>query len=72
MKKVTITIASKDYTITLDEAFAESFQRDLEKFLGNKKGLDIKELLSAFVQKSYDNYLQEKEINHLINTIDKI
>lgn len=72
MKKVTITIASKDYTITLDEAFAESFQKDLEHFLGNKKGLDTKELLSAFVQKSYDNYLQDKEICHILDTIDSV
>ncbi len=71
MKKVTISVASKDYTITLEDAFAEAFLRDLELFLGKKKGLDTKELLTAFVQKSYDYYTQERVVHDAIIKIDE-
>ena len=30
MKKVTINVSSKDYTITLEDGFAKAFQKDLE------------------------------------------
>ncbi|MBN2963878.1 hypothetical protein JWV37_03710 [Sulfurospirillum sp. T05] len=72
MKKVTISVASKDYTITLEDAFAEAFLRDMELFLGKKKGLDTKELLSAFVQKSYDFYAQECQMQALVPKIEQV
>ncbi|WP_172200467.1 hypothetical protein [Campylobacter sp. RM16188] len=65
MKKITVTIASRDYTISLEDDFAKSFERDWEVFLGGKKYLDVKELLSAFVQKSYENYQQERDLQSL-------
>ena len=65
MKKITVTIASRDYTISLEDGFAKSFERDWEVFLGGKKHLDVKELLSAFVQKSYENYRQEQDLENL-------
>ncbi|MBE0496050.1 MAG: hypothetical protein IBX45_06540 [Campylobacterales bacterium] len=71
MKKVTVSVASKDYTITLEDAFAEAFLRDMEVFLGKKKGLDTKELLTAFVQKSYDFYAQERQMHDMVLKIDQ-
>jgi hypothetical protein len=71
MKKVTISVASKDYTITLEDSFAESFQKDLEVYLGKKKGLDTKELLTAFVQKCYEFYETEQKNNELIAQIEE-
>ncbi|MCK9257025.1 MAG: hypothetical protein M0P02_03020 [Sulfurospirillaceae bacterium] len=70
MKKVTISVASKDYTITLEDAFADYFTKDLEKLLGSKKGFDIKELLTAFVQKSYENYRLESNLNSVVMNIE--
>lgn len=71
MKKVTVTIASKDYTITLDKSFASFFESDMERFLGSNKGLDVKELLTAFVQKSYEGYKQDELLRSLIFKIDE-
>lgn len=71
MKKITVTIASRDYTITLENDFAASFERDWEVFLGGKKFLDVKELLSAFVQKSYENYMQEQELQNLAKKLSE-
>jgi len=70
MKKVTITVASKDYTITLEDAFANSFAKDLEVYLGKKKGLDTKELLTAFVQKCYENYTLEQKLRDMTLSIE--
>lgn len=70
MKKVTITVASKDYTITLEDAFAAHFSKDLELLLGRKKGLDTKELLTAFVQKCYENYTQEHQMSAMVMNIE--
>lgn len=71
MKKVTISVASKDYTITLEDSFAASFQKDLEVYLGKKKGLDTKELLTAFVQKCYEFYEAEQKNNELIAQLEE-
>lgn len=71
MKKVIVTIASKDYTITLDKSFATFFEKDMERFLGNNKGLDVKELLTAFVQKSYEGYKQDELLRSLMLKIEE-
>ncbi|WP_169973723.1 MULTISPECIES: hypothetical protein [unclassified Campylobacter] len=71
MKKITVTIASRDYTISLEDDFARSFERDWEVFLGGKKYLDVKELLSAFVQKCYENYQQERDLENLAKKLSQ-
>ncbi|QKG29572.1 hypothetical protein [Campylobacter sp. RM16187] len=71
MKKITVTIASRDYTISLEDDFARSFERDWEVFLGGKKYLDVKELLSAFVQKCYENYQQERDLENLARKLSQ-
>lgn len=65
MKKVTITIASKDYNVTLDDDFAKFFESDLAKFLNENNALGTKDLLTAYVQKCYEQYQQTKSINEL-------
>lgn len=71
MKKVTVTIAAKDYTITLDEDFAVVFEEDLKAHLDDNNSLNIKELLTAFVQKCYENYRQEEAIDNIYLKIAK-
>ncbi|MGP1485957.1 MAG: hypothetical protein ACTTJC_07745 [Campylobacter sp.] len=65
MKTITVTISSKDYTISLEDEFAKSFEHDWQVFLGGKKYLEVKQLLSAFVQKCYENYQQERDLEVL-------
>lgn len=36
MKQITLTVSSRDYTITLDDDFAEVFERDWQKFMGER------------------------------------
>lgn len=65
MKKVTVTIASKDYTITLDEEFALFFEEDMRNYIKESNALSVKELLTAFVQKCYETYRHEDKINNI-------
>ncbi len=70
MKKVSITIASKDYNITLEDEFAKFFEKDLKRFVSEGHSMDIKDLLSAFVQKSYESFQQGKSIEGLAKRLD--
>jgi len=72
MSKVTVSIGSKDFDITLDEDFAKFFEEDFRDTFGEKSTIETKELLYAYVQKSYDEYLNEIEYKKLIEKIENI
>ncbi len=64
MKKLSISIAAKRYEISVSEEFASNFEKELEETF-TKGNNDIKTLLSAYVQKSYEKFLLEKEIDKI-------
>ena len=64
MKKLTISIAAKRYDISVSEEFASVFEKELEETF-TKGNNDIKTLLSAYVKKSYEKFLLEKEIDKM-------
>ena len=49
----------------------KNFEKEWETFTGGKKYLDVKELLSAFVQKCYENYQQERDLRSLAQKVSK-
>ena len=53
MKKITLTISSRDYTITLDDDFAKFFEDDWQNLMGGRQFIEPKELLNAFIEKCY-------------------
>ena len=71
MRKITVKIASTSYTISLEDEFAHSFERAWDTFTDGKRYLDVKELLSAFVQKCYENYQKERELRSLAQKLSK-
>ncbi|ARQ97129.1 MAG: hypothetical protein SPI60_05215 [Campylobacter lanienae] len=71
MRQITLTVASKDYNITLDDDFADYFEADIKKLLDDKHQLAIKDLLTAFVKKCHENYEQKSELNSILGNIDK-
>ena len=71
MRQITLTVASKDYNITLDDDFADYFEADIKKLLDDKHQLAIKDLLTAFVRKCYEHYEQKSELNSILGNIDK-
>lgn len=72
MSKVTVSIGAKDFDITLDEEFSQFFEANFRETFGEKTNIETKELLYAFVQKSYDEYLTKKEYKILIDKIEEV
>jgi hypothetical protein len=72
MSKLTLSIGSKDFDITLDTEFAKFFEKDFKSTFGEKNTIETKELLYAYVQKSYDEYLNKIEYKQLIDKIEKV
>jgi len=70
VKKLTISIAAKRYDISVSEEFAKEFEKEIEETFikGNN---DIKTLLSAYVKKSYEKFLLEKEIDNINKRLTK-
>ena len=72
MSKISLQIGAKDFDIKLDEDFYDFFIKDFDKTFGEKRNIDAKELLSAYVQKIYDEYKNREKIRELFDSIDKI
>jgi hypothetical protein len=72
MSKLTVSIGSKDFDITLDEEFAKFFETEFKETFGEKSTIETKELLYAYVQKSYDEYLSKQEYIKIVNKIDEV
>ena len=72
MSKVTVSVGSKDFDITLDEEFSEFFETNFKEIFGEKTNIETKELLYAFVQKNYDEYLNKIEYKKLIEKIEEV
>ena len=72
MKKITLTISSRDYTITLDDDFARFFEDDWQNLMGGRQFIEPKELLNAFIEKCYENYAVIKAVKNLTGNVDEI
>ena len=71
MKQITLTVSSRDYTITLDDDFTEVFERYWQKFMGGKKFIEPRELINAFVEKSYESYTNLRVVNGVTKDIEE-
>ncbi|ANE34284.1 hypothetical protein [Campylobacter hyointestinalis] len=71
MKQIVLTIASKDYTISLEDDFADAFSKDIEKLLQNKYQFGVKDLLTAFVHKCHESYTQGSQMDRILGSLDK-
>lgn len=71
MREITLTISKKDYTVRLDDDFAEALERDITNLLGGKTSFEVKDLLFAFMKKCQDQYENDKRINNMVNHLNK-
>lgn len=71
MKKLSIQVTAKSlkntYTIEIDEKFCEVFEKDWETLTRGERSIDERDLLYAYMQKCWENYLQNKELDNIIN-----
>ncbi|MFK5882449.1 MAG: hypothetical protein QM482_09575 [Sulfurospirillum sp.] len=72
MSKLSCQVGAKDFDINLDEDFYDFFIEDFKKTFGDKKSIEVKELLRAYVQKSYNEYQDREKIKLLLDSIDGV
>ena len=71
MSKLSLQVGAKDFDIKLDEGFYDFFIEDFKKVFDDKKSIEVKELLRAYVQKSYDEYQDREKIKQLYESIER-
>ncbi len=72
MSKLTISIGSKDFDITLEPEFSKYFEEEFQDTFGQKTTIETKELLYAYAQKCYDEFEKKKEEKKLSDRIDEV
>ncbi len=72
MSKLSLQVGAKDFDIMLDDDFYDFFVNDFKKTFKDKRNIEVKELLRAYVQKSYDRYQDSKKIKQLLKSIDRV
>jgi hypothetical protein len=71
MSKLSLQVGSKEFDISLDGDFYEYFKEDFNLAFKDKKNIDIKELLQAFVQKSYNEYQDKLKIEEISKKLEE-
>jgi hypothetical protein len=71
MSKLSLQVGSKEFDISLDGDFYEYFKGDFNHSFKDKKNIDIKELLQAFVQKSYNEYQDKLKLEEISKKLEK-
>ncbi|WP_353661882.1 hypothetical protein [Hydrogenimonas sp. SS33] len=66
MKKISLVIGSKRYTITLEEPFAERVEKELVDLFDPAKDNETKILLQAFLQKQIECLELEARLTELL------
>ncbi|MDA3047024.1 hypothetical protein OFO10_07625 [Campylobacter sp. VBCF_06 NA8] len=69
--KFTSKSLSKEYSISLEDEFALSFERDWREIARDGLHVDVGELLKAYIQKSYENYMFSSKIEAISKNIDE-
>lgn len=73
MKEIEVTITSKvlsrSYRIKLEDEFADVLKKELALMTDSYNNLDAKDLLNAFVKKSYEKFVQTKELNAILENL---
>jgi hypothetical protein len=69
MKKISLVIGSKRYTITLEEPFAEAVEKELNRLFDPARDNETKILLQAFLTKQIECLELEEKLNNLLKKL---
>ena len=69
MKKISLVIGSKRYTITLEEPFAEAVEKELNRLFDPARDNETKILLEAFLTKQIESLELEEKLNNLLKKL---
>jgi hypothetical protein len=65
MKKITLAVGGKQYTISLDEPYAEAMEKELKETFVMGQDNDVKVLLQAYLTKQLAYFETMNEIKQL-------
>ena len=71
LKQVIINVSAKDFIVKCSEEFANILEDDIALISGGTKKIELKCFVDAFVKKSYENYILERELKKLIKAINE-
>ncbi|BBG65007.1 hypothetical protein NNO_0304 [Hydrogenimonas sp.] len=71
MKKISLVIGGKRYTITLEEPFADEVEKELTELFDPANDNETKRLLQAFLTKQIEFLELEKRLEELLEKLPK-
>lgn len=69
MKTISMSVAGKNYDISLEDEFAEHLESVMDKFYLQHRTQDVKSFLSFFVELVHENYLTQENLQELTKKI---
>jgi hypothetical protein len=69
MKKISLVIGGKRYTITLEEPFADAVEKELNELFDPGRDNETKILLQAFLSKQIECLEMEEKLQKLLKKI---
>ncbi|EGK4775537.1 hypothetical protein IO317_000307 [Campylobacter jejuni] len=71
LKQVIVNVNAKDFIVKCSEEFANFLEDDIALISGGTEKIELKRFVDAFVKKSYENYILERELKKLIKAINE-
>ncbi|EAL5080043.1 hypothetical protein DPY49_06155 [Campylobacter jejuni] len=71
LKQVIVNVSAKDFIVKCSEEFANFLEDDIALISDGTKKIELKRFVDAFVKKSYENYILERELKKLIKAINE-
>ncbi|EKQ0705710.1 hypothetical protein P4Q13_000964 [Campylobacter jejuni] len=71
LKQVIVNVNAKDFIVKCSEEFANFLEDDIALISGGTNKIELKRFVDAFVKKSYENYILERELKKLIKAINE-
>ncbi|WP_456452484.1 hypothetical protein [Hydrogenimonas sp.] len=70
MKKISLVIGGKRYTISLEEPYAEDVEKELNQFFDPARDNETKVLLQAFLSKQIECLELESRLRNLLKKLE--
>ena len=69
-KKIGLYIGGRRFDVDVDDEFAKFLETQMEKDFNIEGNNELKTVMQAYVQKSYDLYQQKKDIEKILNKLE--
>lgn len=70
-KKITLFIDSRKFDMDIDVEFATFLENSMSKDFNIDGNNDLKKVLLAYVRKTHELYIQEKEVEKILKNIEE-